>query len=663
LKKLTRRRDMLIPDVRFLHGFLNAPSSAAVYLCADGGLTHNARAMDVTVEKKRPPLLIAAVILVLALLPPAVRLAILYLHPAGTVPTGLGIPDSALFFQSMDMFFNGFETEYATALAGAEDAGIRFYAVPHLWLYGLIGVPARLAGMTPLIADGIACALCAAFFLAMMYRLFRAAAPDHADRAFLLFALSAGPGGLLYLLTGALGLHQHPDFAAYFFRFAVYDLMEGPHLNPALYYPRCYYTLSLGLCAGALAALIRAAAQKKLRPLLWWIPLLALGSFINARYGVFTLGLALLFLYTRGSAALPFSLRSFPAMALGVFTGGLPAGLLMHTNETVVANHLEAASMAMWLSPFIAAALFHLIIAAPAAIRDAARMPLHYRLPVFALIGYLAAFCAGYLLYQGYWGNLLTGRDGSVAAAVSDPALIGAVIGLAGGCFAPLAVKDKTGGKTVPPWILLWFLIFFAVSISGWLGGWFLRFGPQRMQVLIWPALCLLTAIALSRFRPSTARILTGGLCGLGLFSVLVASFIFQGPRAVNGPFRAYQAQVMTDADASLFESVDREMLLAPPPASDVAALRKDAEVVYGIGSFNLTTVPYVELKASVEAFFHPDIPDADRRAFIEKYGIKQIWCPDTWPVSGDTRAALRNAPWLEETAALRCGAVYRVRP
>src|SRR5690606_17992677 len=123
-----------------------------------------------------------------------------------------------------------------------------------------------------------------------VYRLLKTVAADSANRAFVLFALSAGPGGLLYLIAGALGLHTAPGFDAAFARFALYDLAEGAHLQPVLYFPRLYYTVSLACGLGGLNAVITSARRQHLSPLLVWAIPVCLGSFVNMRFTLFAFG-------------------------------------------------------------------------------------------------------------------------------------------------------------------------------------------------------------------------------------------------------------------------------------------------------------------------------------------------------------------------------------
>lgn len=111
-----------------------------------------------------------------------------------------------------------------------------------------------------------------------------------------------------------------------------------------------------------------------------------------------------------------------------------------------------------------------------------------------ALLGYLALYALGWLVHQGYYGTLLSGRDATVAATVSDWALLGVLAGLWPGSRRRNAEAEMHAHDF---FLGAWFLLFLAVSISGWGHGPVLRFGPQRLEPLLWLPLCALCALAL----------------------------------------------------------------------------------------------------------------------------------------------------------------------
>ena len=98
----------------------------------------------VTEARVRTPRAVWLLIALLALAQPLAHVLCLYFPPSGTVSTRLHIPDSALFLHAMEMIPSGFHSAYATCQAGEGEASITYYSVPHLWLYGLLGLIARL---------------------------------------------------------------------------------------------------------------------------------------------------------------------------------------------------------------------------------------------------------------------------------------------------------------------------------------------------------------------------------------------------------------------------------------------------------------------------------------------------------------------------------------
>lgn len=583
--------------------------------------------------------------------------------PAGTAPTGLHIADSALFLYSMSMFDTGFHSLYATCKSTLGDHALAFFPVPHLWLYGALGLINRILHMNDFMLYGVASAFGGFCYLVACYWLLRAAVPRHAHRAFVLFTLSGGLGGVLYIATGILGLHEAAGFDAYFKRFAVYELCEGPHLLPILLMPRFYYTLSLGLCLGALAILI-AVETGRLRKRTLWIAglLLAPGVFIDMRYGVFTLGLACLYLWFQSRAALPERLRLGAAFAAPAALGGALGTCLMRTNPTVIENHIQVGNMEMWLSPFLATAVFHLVLIPGEVKRSGQRFPLFMRLCNSVGSGYLIAFTLFFLLYQAYYGNLLIARDAAAAARVSDWALVGA---LAGGLYA--VRLPMRGERAEHDWVVIWMLAFVALAISAFGQGWFLRYGPQRIEVLIWLPMSVVSAVALDHWnkrRPRAARLLTGIMIGCGLCSIGVSTLCFQAPldyKPHRSPYRELHNEVMTLDDAKTMAETGPGTVLAPILCSDIFVRQRGNATVFGTGTFNMTDQLYTRLEGDVRAFYAPKTPDAVRKAFAAEWCVDYVYCPDTWPIADETVAQLRAAPWLEEVAANGRAALFRV--
>ena len=601
--------------------------------------------------------------LVLAGVQPLLLFWMAHSPPEGTVPTGLHIGDSALFLYCMRMFETGFESLYATCQSPHGTHGIVFYPVPQLWPYGVLGLVARALGIDDLTFYGIANGLGALFYLAIVYWLLREAVPGQANLAFLLFALSGGLGGILYVAAWALGLHSAPAFDEFFWRYAAYELFEGPHLLPVLHFPRFYYSLSLGLCLGGFAAFMKGYRGGGRRYLALSGALMFLGVFINMRFGSFVMVIAVLFLASQTNRPWSRRVRLSAAILLPGLLGGAASALLLYTNQAVVDNHIKVGGVAMWLSLFVSVALFHLVIL-PREVQLRVRgLTTPQRVCALAAIGYLGVFAALYCAYQLYYGNILIARDAAVALAISDWSLLGA---LAGVLYA-VAIRKRTHETGTHDWVLLWLLVFLAVSISAFYRGWFLRFGPQRLEILLWLPICMLSAAGLQRMRhtwPRTARALTVCLFGCGLCSVTVSLLCFQAPLGYKprvSPYASFHTEVMTLADAGTMEHIGPGTVLAAIPASDIIVLQRNNPTVLGMASFNLTDQPFPPLRDNVGKFFSPAASDEFRRDFVKDWCVDYVYCPDTWPIDPETVVQLRDAPWLVEVAGEGQAVLFQV--
>ncbi len=94
---------------------------------------------------------------------------------------------------------------------------------------------------------------------------------------------------------------------------------------------------------------------------------------------------------------------------------------------------------------------------------------------------------------------------------------------------------------------------------------------------------------------------------------------------------------------------------------ADIIVQQRGNPVLFGIGSFNLTTQPYAALQAAATAFFAPETPPAQRRDAVEHWCIDYILCPDTWPIQETVRTQLRATSWLKEITAQGQGALFQV--
>jgi hypothetical protein len=320
----------------------------------------------------------------------------------------------------------------------------------------------------------------------------------------------------------------------------------------------------------------------------------------------------------------------------------------------VIDNHLQVTNMAMWFSPFVSVALFHLFLL-PNEIRvRVARLRLIPRATTLAATGYLLVFAALFCAYQLYYGNVLVVRDAAVANAISDWALVGALMG----GFYALAGRTPPSESDPSDWILLWLLVYLSLAISAFGQGWLLRFGPQRIEVFLWLPLCICSASVLQRMRekePRSTHALVAIMVGCGLCSIAVSLLCFQGPfdyRPRISPYASYHAEVMSLADAHTMDRLGAGIVLAPIPAGDIVAWRRGNRTVFGTGSFNLSDQPYAMLENYVGTFFSREAPNDFRRDFLERWCVEYVYCPDTWPVAPEVAEQLRAMTELEEVAA-----------
>lgn len=610
----------------------------------------------------KTPRWVFPLIAVMACVQPALHAWIAYCPPAGTVPTGLHVGDSGLLLYCMRMFATGFESLYATCKTSLGTHNVAFYPVPQLWIYGVLGLIARLLHVSDFAAYGFANGLGVFLYLFAVHVFLRSAVPRFASTAFLLFALSGGLGGILFIITGVFGLHGVAGFEDVFRRFADYELIEGPYLLPVLHFPRLYYTLTLALGFGSLAALITAYRERGVQHRIASAAVVLPAAFINMRFGLFVLAIAALFLLLQEDRPLSQRARiGLPVFLSGLFGVAL-SSWLFHANAAVIENHFQVGSVAMWLSPFATAAFFHLVLLPGETARGLRALAGIWRVSAFAAVGYLALFAALFCGYQAYYGNIVIARDGAVATAISDPALLGALAGAAYAFFRRRGTSSHEELDTA--WVLLWLLFFLAVSISAFRQGWFLRFGPQRLEVLLWLPLCILSASALQRLGARTRRAFLSVMIVCGVCSVSVASLCFQAPLGYApsvSPYASLHSEVMTDADASVMGHIGSGTVLTTDPAADIIVLRRGNPVVFGNATFNLTDQPFAPLRDGVSRFFSPSATDAFRREFVRAWCADYVYCPDTWPVASETLGQFDAAPWLERVATAGRAALFRV--
>ncbi len=615
-------------------------------------------------RRHRTPFRIWAIIAALAAITPAQHIWLAYFPPAGTAPTGLHILDSLFFLQTMRTVENGFFSAYATCQSTYGSQSFHFYNLPSTWLYYAIGAAARATGISDFMALGIANGLGLFAYLWASYRLFLCIVPRFAGLAFTFFSLGGGPGGILYLLTGALGLHQSPQFDAYFLRYAMYGLMEGPFLSPILMAPRLYYTVTLALGFASFTLIIRYVRGASYGALLGSACCLVLGAFLYVRHGP-------MFWMVIIGYVLSGKLSRRRIHAAATATAAVALGTLLvffHMRLGSVDAHLAFDRTAMWWSPFLGAAIFLLIPAIPAAIASAKPLPLLPRLASFACMGYIGLYAILYVLYQVYYGNFWLCLDATVAIRMCDWALLGAPIGAAYGWRCkPSALKPA-----MPGWVALWFVLFCSAAFSALGQGWTLIFLPQRAMAMLGAPLALLAAAGVYRWRtahPGWVKMAAFCIVGCGICSIAVGALCFQGPlghRPGQGPYARIHHELMTPIDAEMLARLEPGYVLIPPEGAprlgDIAALRPGIQTVVGVGTWGLSDQPIFKMLERTQEFFTPGQQAENRATFLREWCVNHVYCPEVPAVNPEVVEELRALPMLEVLAESGHAVLFRVR-
>ncbi len=618
------------------------------------------------------PWWLALLCLALAAIEPVTHVAIEYFPPQGSVHTGLHTPDSMFFLLAMRMFKTDLYSPFVTCQSTLGDHGLAFYPLPFHWMYGMFGALGRLLHLPAFQYFAWINAFGFLAYCAAVFSLFRVVAPEHSPRAMTIFLLGGGLGGVLFVLTGVTGLHDAPHFETYFERFARYQLLEGATLLPALQAGRLYYTLPRALGIAAVAILIVATRKQSVRGTIAAAAVLALSTLANMNLGVMAFIVAMFYLFAGPDAKGRFR---WSAAALLVIATSVPWGFsiwMVAQSPTYLDDARVNAAQALWFGPLVCASLFHAVAAAPGVRGLTRTLTLPGRLLVGAGVGYLAFFAMLYAGYQAYWGNWLAGGDYAAAVAVSDWALIGGVLGLVWVATHRNA-SALDGDERIPAmgWIVIWLLAFSCVGISAFGQGWFLRLTPTRFGWMLGPPLALLAAVGLSRMEsthPRVARALFVTLIVFGVTSTLVSALYFVGPwgrTPGEGLFAGSHCEYMTVADAAMLSHYDGGVFLAPAQGSpyfgDVVAMRPNAEIVYGLGTYDFGDQMMTQLGPRVDRFYASSTTDAERRAFAQTFCVDWIFCPDTVPVEPDTLEQLRRTAWLRPVAEDGRGVLFSV--
>ncbi len=615
-------------------------------------------------DHERTPIWAWLIILVLASTEPLAHLWITYGLPPGSVPTGLHVPDTVCFRVFMDMVESDFHLPQATCKAphGANFMG--YFAMPYSWIYGVLGAVGHVLGLNDFLLLGFANGAAGAIYLWVVYRFLRRAASRYANLAFVLFTVGGGLGGLLYVITGLLGLHGASYFEANFARYALYELIEGPCLSPVLQFPRLYYCVGFILCYGGLIALINACQRFVVRRVCVLVLLMFLASFLHARFGPLTWVIGMFYLYTQEDVS-PKTRTGLAGAITGATFLGVAASMgLMTFNPSFVGSTTSTVRQAMWLFPFLSAAFFYIVLVPCEIGCTMRRLPRIGRACCWGAVAYLAAFTLLYLAHQVYWGNYWKGGEPEAALFSSDKALAGALVGFL------LGLTRRSRNRlpdTELGWVVLWFLAFLCFALSTWGRGYILGLSPQRAMAMLGVPLALLAAHRVHVLRihhPKFARGVVAVIVTCGITSIAVSATCFQGPlfhRPGKGPFAWHHVESMTPNDAEVLEYLNSGVVLSTRPLSNVVALRPGNQVTLGAAT-GLGDQVYETMEEGVDRFFSPDAGPEFRVDYLKEWCIDYVFCPDTFPVSPETVRQLRQMDELEVVAEAGDAVLFRTR-
>lgn len=607
---------------------------------------------------------------VYALIEPLSHVWLLYFPPAGTVHTGMHIPDSAVFSHGMRIFENDFYSPYVPFDSADGGHSFKYFPVPFMWMYAVVGSMGRVLGLPEFLTLGLANGLGAAVFLVSMYAFFRTVAREHAGTAFLLFTVGGGLAGLGYLVCGVMGWIDHPEFTKRFFNIAQYELVEGSRMKPWLIVPRLYYTLPLALGHLAFVALVRGLEERRPRIVALSCLLLFLGSLINIRLGPFMGAVALLYLCCAVETPIVERLKTGAGIITALLAALVIAVWMLSWNPTYADNAFTMIRRSLWLSSFVYAEFFHLILLGIGLRFELNRLPKVWATLARILLGYMAAFVVLYLGYQVYFGSYLPPIDYSAAVRISDFALVGVLVGGVWAWRAQGADNATDPASPIQTWLVLWVLIFIAIAPSAFAQGLFLKLSPQRMVLLLGGPLCVLSAATLHRLyetRPRLSQGLKAAMVGCGVLSIATSVLYFQGPLGFTpgqAAFSQYHSEVMSETDARLLDRIGEGVVMvssSEPSFGDIVALRGN-QSLYGAGALDMSPIPGPELGRITDAFFDSETPEEERRELAERFGVEWILSPHSWPMDAETIEQFQTDDWLEEVAGEGDGAVFRVR-
>ncbi len=518
--------------------------------------------VDNTPNPFRPPRWAWALIISLALIDPLSHGVIMLFPPEGTVPTQGHVVDTFNYLTAMKYAHPPWYSPYNLCDSPYAAGDPTLYAIPHHHLFGAIGTVGNWLRMPPFYMMALANGLGLFFYLFAAYTFLVSSVPRLAHRAFLLFCLGGGLGGILYLLTWPFGVHTHPQFGEYFLRYFIYELSEGPRFQPWLMAARLYYTLAFGFGFLALTTLWHAMARDRKALLALAAFLFACTALANFRVGPMLWGAAVIILFCRAEWSWTRRIAWAASLLVGVALGGGIAVAMVARNPELLETVARSARLALWFSPIVSATFFYWLLIPGTVLRTINRAPQWLRYAGWGATGYIAAFAVLYCLYQAYYGNFLRTGEFHVAVKMSDYALLlgvpvafaiawwkgpahefghdgyhppgplGERLRFSEDTFPPAKAIEPLGAQvedarwraarlqgssswpepvqaadgsamstysTAPPWAALWLLAFFALSFSAWGQGWFLKYTPDRFIIVIGVPLAILGAAAIER--------------------------------------------------------------------------------------------------------------------------------------------------------------------
>jgi len=594
--------------------------------------------------------------LAFACVPPFTHAMIAKAAPKDVVPTGLHKPDSAIFLHSMQMFETGFYSPYATCKSPAGSHSPRYYPAPFHWMYGTAGSLGATLGLTPFIALGVANACGVFFFLLAIYHFYRTTFAARADAAFVLYACAGGLGGVLYLVCFITGATESDVFSRFFYRFAIYDLVEGSNLASYLLAPRFYYAMPLAIGFAGLTTFIVARAISCPYHLVFAWSLLFVATFLNMRFAPAYWALGALYSLQHAKS----SLRDATLVAVPIAAGICAAVVFMMRSPAFLQSTGGLVQQAMWFSSFLSAALPLLIPAAFLMYREFENLPRAVHLAASAGLGYVTVFACLFTAHQLYFGSVWRGSDHAAALAVSDIALSGAAIG---GAMAWIR-GPRTNNVSPYAWYFAATALFTAVAISAAGAGWLLQFAPQRLMIFIGVLLAPLAAEGIATMRegrPRVAKISVAFIVVCAVTSFAVSTLVFQGPLGMRPGAASdlgMRAAYLTRNEAECLARLTQGSILAPRPLNDALSLRAGIRVLGGFGAADLSDQPAAAMDAAIEAFYSTDMSAEERAQFLSEWCVQYVFVPET---HGETINELEALPQLMLVNSAGDARLYRV--